>query len=234
MRLTGATQIGSAFTVGIGGGSGSGKSILAERLLSAFAPRSTCLLDLDSYYLDRTHLSQTERMLLNYDEPQAIDHELLLRHLTRLTRGEAVRKPIYCFETHTRKVETTTLGPAEVILVEGLFAFWSPSVRQLLDCKIYLDADADIRFIRRAKRDVVERGRTIGSVIDQYLTTARPMHETYVESTRLQADVVLSSNSHDVTDLFTNARVTIEQFANGHKRRRRCSTRENSGAPGTV
>ncbi|MGH9740045.1 MAG: uridine kinase [Candidatus Acidiferrales bacterium] len=227
MRLAGATHIRPAFTVGIGGGSGSGKSILAQRLLSAFTPRSVCLLDLDSYYLDRTHLSQTEKMLLNYDEPQAIDHELLLRHLTGLIRGEAVRKPIYCFETHARKLETTTLGPAEVILVEGIFAFWSPTVRQLLDCKIYLDADADIRFIRRAKRDVVERGRTMESVIDQYLTTVRPMHETYVEPTRLHADVALCNNSHDLTDLFTSARVAIEQFANGHKRPQGCSRRES-------
>lgn len=195
----------STLAIGIAGGTGSGKTTLARCLLQAFAADGACLLDQDAYYLDRSHLSEKERLLLNYDEPQAIDHALLLRHLTDLIRGAAIQKPSYCFQTHTRKIETQTVGPAKIILLEGLFALWDPSVRELLDFRIYVHADADIRFIRRARRDILERGRTIESIIDQYLMTVRPMHEMYIEPTRACADLVLSSDRDDSAGLLATA-----------------------------
>ncbi len=203
----------SVLTIGVAGGTGSGKTTLASSLLNAFASRGACLLDQDSYYLDRSHLSQAERDALNYDEPQAIDHHLIVDHLKELIRGNTVEKPSYCFESHTRRKETHSLGPAEVILVEGLFALWHPAVRELLDFKIYVHAEPDIRFIRRAKRDMSERGRTIESVIDQYLNTVRPMHEMHIEPTRAYADIVLTNDHADREALLANALQAIEQLS---------------------
>jgi uridine kinase len=201
---------GAPFAIGIAGGTGSGKTTLVKALLRRLAKEGVCLLDQDSYYIDRHHLSQSERTLVNYDEPNAIDHALLLEHLRCLLNGEPVEKPVYCFKTHSRTVETETVSPAPFILVEGLFAFWDPQIRQTLDLKLFVDADADLRLIRRARRDMRERGRTAESVLEQYLASVRPMHRMYVEPSRVLADLVFSNN--DQSEIFvTRALAKVEE-----------------------
>lgn len=147
-------------------------------------------MDLDSYYVDRSQLAPEDPLQVNYDSPDAFDVALLVAHLKTLGQGSSVRKPVYCFRTH-RRIGSDTVAPARLIVVEGLFPFWWEPVRVLLDLKVFVDAPADLRLIRRLQRDVAERGRTIDQVLDQYLRTVRPMQERYVEPARTRADVVM-------------------------------------------
>jgi len=196
--------------IGIAGGTGSGKTTLAVDLLRRYAREGACLLEQDSYYLDRSHLSAREREGINYDEPEAIEHDLLLEHVKSLMSGKAIEKPVYCFKTHTRSREVQVVDPRPVILLEGLFALWDPRARLLMDLKIYVDAAADLRFLRRARRDVCERGRTINSVIEQYLGTVRPMHEVHIEPTKTYADLVVE-NDGDVKEMLKIAQQVAAQ-----------------------
>jgi uridine kinase len=180
--------------IGIAGGTGSGKTTLASHLLRSFADEGACLLEQDSYYLDRSHLSPSERAGLNFDEPAAIEHDLLLEHIKTLLSGKSIEKPVYSFKTHTRTRETEVVPPARIILVEGLFALWDSRARELMDLKIYVDAAVDLRCLRRALRDVCERGRTIESFVNQYLVTVRAMHQQHIEPTKAHADLVLENN----------------------------------------
>jgi uridine kinase len=180
--------------IGIAGGTGSGKTTLAADLLRRYAREGACLLEQDAYYRDRGYLSVGEREGINYDEPEAIEHDLLLEHIKSLSSGKAIEKPVYCFKTHTRSREVRVVHPAPLILLEGLFALWDPRARLLMDLKIYVDAAPDLRFLRRARRDVCERGRTMDSVIEQYLGTVRPMHEMHIEPTKAYADLVVENN----------------------------------------
>jgi uridine kinase len=186
----------SVLTVGIAGGTGSGKTSLCH--LTARALGQVSVLDLDSYYLDRSGLSPQSRTQLNFDEPAAFDLPLLLEHLEELRNGRAVQKPQYSFEHHVR-VGSDRVEPAAICLVEGLFALWWEEVRSFLDLKIFLEASADARLARRLKRDVESRGRSPQSVLQQYEVTVRPMHERYVEPTRRFADVVVA-NERDLDD----------------------------------
>ena len=178
------------FLVGIAGGSGSGKTTLC-RALTERSP-DVSVLDLDAYYLDRSHLAPGDRAHLNFDEPAAFDTGLLAEHLSCLARGEAVAKPVYSFVSHTR-VGTEPFVPRRFVLVEGLFSLWWEDVRRLWDLTVYVDAAVDLRLDRRIRRDVASRGRTVESVMAQYAETVRPMHERYVEPTRRHARVVLSN-----------------------------------------
>ncbi len=180
------------FVVGIAGGTGAGKTFLAMKLCERHREAGVCFLDQDSYYLDRGDLNEEERSVLNFDEPSAMDHMLLSQHLERLRSGQAVKKPRYCFVDRRRK-EGERIHPAPLVVLEGLFAFWDPRVCSMQDLKIFVEADADLRFIRRLRRDLVERGRTAESVIAQYLKTVRPMHRLYVESMKKAADLVVSN-----------------------------------------
>jgi uridine kinase len=180
--------------VGIAGATGSGKSILAKFLAKRYEGVGALILEQDSYYRDQSHLRVEERDSLNYDEPGAIDHELLLMHIQRLKAGESFLKPIYCFATHTRKPEGEPVRARPLVLVEGLFSLWYASIRAQLNLKVFVEADSDLRFIRRLRRDVFERGRTVDSVIAQYLNTVRPMQEVYVLPTKHCADLVVSNN----------------------------------------
>ena len=179
---------GRSRVIGVGGGSGAGKGALVDALCR-HAGR-VAVLDLDSYYLDRAGVAAPERARVNFDEPTAIDADLVLQHVAALAGGTPVAKPVYSFVTHTR-VGAVTVAPAPVVVVEGLFTLWWPSLRQLLDVAVYVDAPPDLRLARRLERDVRERGRDLESVLRQYTETVRPMHQLYVEPTRGYADVVI-------------------------------------------
>src|SRR5258708_1309954 len=208
--LDAMTMARSPLLIGIAGGTGSGKTTLAADLLHRDAREGACLLEQAAYYPDRRPLSARERAGINYDEPEAIEHDLLLEHVKSLMSGKAIEKPVYCFKTHTRSREVQVVHPAPVVLLEGLFALWDPRARLLMDLKIYVDTAPDLRFLRRARRDVCERGRTMDSVIEQYLGTVRPMHEMHIEPTKAYADLVVENNG-DVKQPLIIAEQAAEQ-----------------------
>ena len=179
------------FVIGIAGGTGSGKTTVARRLYESLHLDSAVFLDQDSYYKELGHLGLEERKRINFDHPDSVDNDLLADHLERLVAGEALEKPTYDFAAHTRATETQRVEPRGVILVEGILLFVDPRLRDLFDLKIFVDTEADVRFIRRLQRDLDLRGRTIDSVIDQYLTTVRPMHFEFVEPSKRYADIIL-------------------------------------------
>lgn len=180
----------SARVIGIAGGSGSGKTTLCRAI--AGSARDVSVLDLDAYYLDRAHLSPAERAVLNYDEPAAFDIELLAEHLRCLADGGTITKPIYSFATHTR-IGAERFAPGRLVLVEGLFTLWWEEVRRVCDLTVFVDAPGDLRLLRRIRRDIETRGRSLESVTTQYLETVRPMHERYVEPTRRYAALVVQN-----------------------------------------
>jgi uridine kinase len=177
--------------IGIAGGTGSGKTTVAHKLLEAIPPGRCVLIEHDAYYRDRSHLAPAERETINFDHPSALDSELLAQHLRALRAGETVDVPIYDFVTHTRRHDTRRVAPAPVIVVEGILVFVEPLVRDQLDIKIFVDTDADIRLMRRVRRDLEQRGRTFASIRDQYYATVRPMHIEYVEPSKRWADLIV-------------------------------------------
>ena len=180
-----------SYVVGIAGGTGSGKTTVADKLFSAMPPGRCASIDHDAYYRDQGHLPAEDRDAINYDHPTALDSELLAHHLGELRGGRAIEVPIYDFATHTRRRETRTLAPARVIIVEGILVFAEPALRELMDIKIFVDTDPDIRLMRRIRRDLEERGRTLSSVREQYHATVRPMHLEYVEPSKRWADLII-------------------------------------------
>jgi uridine kinase len=189
------------FVIGVAGGSGSGKTTISTRIRSLIGSEHIAYLQHDSYYRDHGHLSPAERALCNYDHPASLDTPLLVQHIHALCRGETVQVPIYDFATHTRSPITQPLAPAPVILVEGILLFVDPTLRELLDLRIYVDTDPDIRLIRRLHRDMTERGRTLDSVISQYLRTVRPMHQEFVEPSKRHADIVIPEGGDNTVAL---------------------------------
>ena len=177
--------------VGVAGGTGSGKTTVSQAILDRVGRERIAYIQHDAYYRDRSHLPFEERAKLNFDHPDALETELLVEHLRRLRAGEPVEVPIYDFATHTRIPQTRRVEPRPVIMVEGILIFADRALRDMLDVKIFVDTDADLRFIRRLERDIAERGRTMRSVIDQYLTTVRPMHLEFVEPSKRYADVII-------------------------------------------
>jgi uridine kinase len=205
------------FLVGIAGGSGSGKTTFAKKILQKLDPNLTesiALLHQDSYYLPSPPQALKVNGEGNFDHPHAFDWELLKEHLAGLKRGERVSAPIYDFRNNRRTVETESVGPCRAILMEGIFTLWDAEIRNLFDLKIYLNVEADIRFIRRLHRDVRERGRTLDNIIRQYYDTVRPMHREYLEPTRQYADLVVGEES-DIAAEVVAARVT--EIAAGRK-----------------
>jgi len=177
--------------IGVAGGTGSGKTTVAEAILRRVGFEHIAFLQHDAYYKDQSHLPPAERAKVNYDHPDALDNDLLVEHLRALQAWQAVEVPIYDFTTHTRTSRTRRVEPQPIILVEGILIFAVRDLREMMDVKIYVDTDADIRFIRRLQRDIAERGRTMESVIEQYLSTVRPMHLEFVEPSKRYADVII-------------------------------------------
>jgi uridine kinase len=183
--------------IGIAGGSGSGKSTVARKVGEALSRSSVAFLDMDAYYRNFAHLPMEERKRVNWDHPQAFDTELLVSQLKALCGGQPVDKPIYDFVTHTRSERTQRIEPADVLVLDGILLFVDEQVRELCDVKVFVDADADIRLIRRLRRDVQKRGRTLDDVIAQYLETVQPMHLQFVEPSKRYADVIVPRGGHN-------------------------------------
>lgn len=183
--------------IGITGGTGSGKSTIAREIYKRFDEKCIAMIEQDSYYKDQSNLLYEERIKTNYDHPDAFDTRLLLEQLNQLLSGQAIEKPVYDFEIHTRKKETIRVEPQDIIIVEGILILQEPELRDLMDIKIYVDTDADVRIIRRLVRDINERGRTVDSVINQYLNVVRPMHMQFIEPTKRYADLIIPEGGHN-------------------------------------
>lgn len=177
--------------IGIAGGTGSGKSTVANAILRRVGAQHIAFLPHDAYYRELQHLSKTERARINFDHPDALESELLVQHILALKSGQAIELPVYDFTTDSRTGQTVHIEPRKIVLVEGILIFYEKSLRDLFDVRIFVDTDADIRFIRRLQRDIIERGRTMESVINQYLNTVRPMHLEFVEPSKRYADVII-------------------------------------------
>lgn len=178
-------------TIGVAGGTGSGKTTVSNQILDRVGSKHIAYLPHDAYYKDLKGLSKEERARINFDHPDSLETSLLVEHVKQLQNNDPVAIPVYDFTKHERSEETVSVGPQPIILVEGILIFAEPDLRKLFDIKIFVDTDADIRFIRRLRRDIVERGRTADSVIEQYLGTVRPMHLEFVEPSKRYADVIV-------------------------------------------
>jgi uridine kinase len=177
--------------IGIAGGTGSGKSTVAHKIAEGLPAGSVATIDHDAYYRDRSDLSFDQRAQLNFDHPDALDNDLLVAHLEALRAGRAVEIPIYDFKTHSRLRERRPLTPARILIVEGILVFVDERLRRLLDVKIFVDTDADIRVFRRVRRDIEQRGRTFNAIREQYYKTVRPMHLQFVEPSKRWADLIV-------------------------------------------
>ena len=186
--------------IGIAGGTGSGKTTLMDNLVERFGHDVT-VLSHDNYYRRRDDMTMEERQLVNYDEPAALETDLMVRHLEKLRQGEAIECPVYDFSQHNRSDKTITIEPRRVIIVEGILIFENEDLRNLMDIRIFVDTDADVRLGRRILRDVEERGRTLQSVLEQYQTTVKPMHEKYVEPSKKFANIVVPEGGRNYVAL---------------------------------
>ena len=182
--------------IGIAGGTGSGKTTITRKIMQSFGGNVSVLYH-DNYYKAHHNMNYDERSRLNYDHPAAFDRELLISDLKKLRRGEAIRCPTYDYTIHDRSDKTITVRPAKVIIVEGILIFQSIELCELMDIKIYVDTDADVRILRRIVRDVRDRGRSLDSVVNQYLSTVKPMHEQFVEPSKRKADIIIPEGGHN-------------------------------------
>jgi uridine kinase len=192
--------------IGIAGGSGSGKSTVARRIADALTPAKVAFLDMDAYYKHRSDLSIEERRKVNWDHPDAFDLDLLSAHLMALADGKPIDKPVYDFVTHLRAEQTVHIEAADVIVVDGILLFVDERVRSRCDVKVFVDADADVRLIRRIRRDMAKRGRPLEEILEQYLTTVQPMHLQFVEPSKRYADIIVPRGGHNTVaiDLIIN------------------------------
>jgi uridine kinase len=182
---------------GVAGGTASGKTTVAQTILKAVGAEQVAYLPHDAYYKDRPDLPLAERTLVNYDHPNSLETKLLVKHIKQLIAGQPVQMPVYDFTLHRRTEQTVLVEPSPIILVDGILIFTRRKLRELMDIKIYVDTDADVRFVRRMQRDMEERGRSQASVIQQYLETVRPMHLKFVEPSRRYADVIIPHGGHN-------------------------------------
>lgn len=194
---TGGDEPMKPLVIGIAGGTGSGKSTVARKVAEALRASSVAFLDMDAYYRNFAHLSIEERRHINWDHPDAFDVALLVEQLGQLARGEPIEKPVYDFVQHLRASETVHVEPADVVVIDGILLFVEASVRELCDVKVFVDADADIRLVRRIRRDMRRRGRVLDDILDQYLSTVQPMHLQFVEPSKRYADVIVPRGGHN-------------------------------------
>ncbi|XXM73645.1 uridine kinase [Lysinibacillus sphaericus] len=200
--------------IGVAGGSGSGKTSVTKAIYEQFQGHSILMLQQDYYYKDQSHLPFEERLKTNYDHPLAFDNDLLIEHLKELLNHQQVEKPVYDYKMHTRSDDTISVEPKDVIILEGILVLEDERLRNLMDIKLYVDTDADLRIIRRMLRDIKERGRSIDSVIDQYITVVRPMHNQFIEPTKRYADVIIPEGGHNhvaIDLMVTKIQTILEQ-----------------------
>jgi uridine kinase len=187
----------TSFVIGVAGGSGSGKTTVVRKIVDSLGLDQVTLLQHDRYYRDRNDLRLEERAALNYDHPNSLETDLLVRHVRELKNGRPVNVPLYDFTRHARLSETDTFQPRRALIIEGILIFTDAALRDLMDLKVFVDTDSDTRFIRRLQRDVAERGRTVDSVIEQYQSTVKPMHFDFVEPSKRYADVIVPLGGHN-------------------------------------
>ena len=183
--------------IGVAGGTGSGKSTVARNVAAALGDASVAFIDMDAYYLDHGHLPFNERKKVNWDHPNSFDWDHLVTQLGQLAGGEAIDKPVYDFVNHARSAETVRIPPADVVVIDGILLFVDGRVRDLCDVKVFVDADADVRLIRRIRRDMAKRGRPLAEILEQYLATVQPMHLEFVEPSKRYADVIVPRGGHN-------------------------------------
>jgi uridine kinase len=200
--------------IGISGGTGSGKTTVANRILASVSAREVVFIQQDSYYRNLTDLPLDFRGIANFDHPDALDNELLVNHVRRLKAGEPIELPLYDFKTHSRLNETRAVEPKPIVIVEGILIFADPRLLEQMDIKVFVDTPDDIRFIRRLGRDLAERGRTVESVIEQYLATVRPMHMQFVEPSKRHADVIIPEGGHNLVSIDLLSGKIRERLAN--------------------
>ena len=187
--------------IGICGGTGSGKTTVANRILESVNANDVTFIQQDSYYRNLKDLPLDYRKAVNFDHPDALDNDLLVHHIRKLKAGDAVELPLYDFKTHTRLNETVLIEPKPIVIIEGILIFVDPRLLEQMDIKVFVDTPDDIRIIRRLRRDIAERGRTIDSVIEQYLKTVRPMHMQFVEPSKRYADVIIPEGGHNLVSI---------------------------------
>jgi uridine kinase len=206
--------------IGICGGTGSGKTTVANRILESVSEAEVIFLQQDSYYRNLDEMPLDYRRQINFDHPDAIDNDLLVEHLRALKAGEAVELPLYDFKTHSRRAETLHMEPRPIIIIEGILIFAEQRLLDEMDIKVYVDTPDDIRFIRRLRRDVAERGRTAESVIEQYLATVRPMHMQFVEPSKRYADVIIPEGGHNLVSIGLISGRIRERLADARRSRK--------------
>jgi uridine kinase len=200
--------------IGVAGGSGSGKTSVTKAIYDSFKSQSILMIEQDYYYKDQSHLPMEERLKTNYDHPLAFDNDLLIQHIQKLLRHEAIEKPVYDYAVHTRSSEVVHVEPKDVIILEGILILEDERLRNLMDMKLYVDTDADLRIIRRLLRDIKERGRSMDSVIEQYVNVVRPMHNQFIEPTKRYADVIIPEGGHNhvaIDLMVTKIQTILEQ-----------------------
>jgi len=197
--------------IGVSGGTGSGKSTVAKAIFKSLPDENILILEQDAYYKDQSNLTYDERVKTNYDHPLAFDTDLLIEHIKMLCQHKCIEKPIYNFSIHSREEKSVKVQPKEIIIVEGIMILEDARLRNLMDIKIFVDTDADVRIIRRITRDINERGRTLESVIEQYLTTVKPAHEQFIEPTKKYADIIIPEGGYNkvAIDLMTTKVMSI-------------------------
>ena len=204
--------------IGIAGGSGSGKTLVTRKVREDFGGNRVSVIQQDSYYKDLSPLDFEERARQNFDHPDAVDSELLVKQIKALLSGKSVRQPIYDFSRHLRQKTTQSIGPHSILILEGILILYYPQLRQLMDIKVFVDTDPDIRFIRRLRRDIESRGRSMESVIEQYKATVRPMHLEFVEPTKRYADIIIPEGGQNyvaVDLLRTKIRMLLQEQYGG-------------------